>query len=522
MNIPQILLLAALLSARWMFAAEGVTHALATTNEIILTVQGSGAVQIVELAPYETLFNAVSAPRVAQAVLAGETRVTFPRFEGGRDRIYSGFLAQQTGNGQEQTSLGGVFYVDEMRGVAKSDEPFPVVASKKGLQVQMVDDAIALGVKHAALNFNVAAMFDLARNTNNYVWRMDGQDYYFHRGMIDSTPVKKMTDAGATVTLILLDYQTHNPQLDRIVSHPRAVTNAPNHIAAFNTSTPEGLRYFKAGMEFLADHYSRPDRKYGRAVNFIVGNEVNAHWFWYNLGPAAMETVAEDYLRTVRVVHTAVRKSSSTSRVYLSLDHHWNIVYTGNAQHACAGHALVNEMNRRSKLSGDFDWHIAFHPYPENLFKPRVWLDKTATNSVNSPRITFKNIEQLTRYLRQPELLCRGVPRRVILSEQGFHSDGTPAGEALQAAGYCYAYWKTDQLDGIDSFILHRHVDHRAEGGLNLGLWTRQTNSTATPLRKKMIYDIFRAADTPERDKAFAFALPLIGITNWSQIRPEK
>jgi hypothetical protein len=522
MNLPRILLLAGLLLARGMFAAGGVTHALATADEIILTVQGSGAVQIVELAPYETISHAGQAPRVASAMLAAETRVAFPRFAAGRDRIYSGFLAQPAGPGREPAALGGIFFVDEIRGVSKSDEPFPVVASKKGLQVQMVDDAIALGVKHAALNFNVAAMFDLARGTNNYVWRMDGQDYYFHRRMIDSVPVKKLTDAGATVTLILLAYQSRNPLIDRLVLHPRAVTNAPNHIAAFNTSTPDGLRYFKAGMEFLADHYLRPDRKYGRAVNFIVGNEVNAHWFWYNLGPAAMETVAEDYLRTVRVVHTAVRKSSSTARVYLSLDHHWNIVYTGNPQRACTGQALVDEMNRRSKLGGDFDWHIAFHPYPENLFKPRVWLDRTATNSVNSPRITFKNLEQLTRYLRQPELLCQGVPRRVILSEQGFHSDASPQGEELQAAAYCYASWKTDHLDGIDSFILHRHVDHKMEGGLNLGLWTRQTNSIATPLAKKKIYEVFKAADTPGRNQAFAFALPLIGITNWSQVLPGK
>lgn len=159
---------------------------------------------------------------------------------------------------------------------------------------------------------------------------------------------------------------------------------------------------------------------------------------------------------------------------------------------------------------------------PENLFKPRVWLDRTATNSVNSPRITFKNLEQLTRYLRQPELLCQGVPRRVILSEQGFHSDASPQGEELQAAAYCYASWKTDHLDGIDSFILHRHVDHKMEGGLNLGLWMRQTNSIATPLAKKKIYEVFKAADTPGRNQAFAFALPLIGITNWSQVLPGK
>jgi hypothetical protein len=70
-------------------------------------------------------------------------------------------------------------------------------------------------------------------------------------------------------------------------------------------------------------------------------------------------------------------------------------------------------------------------------------------------------------------------------------------------------------LDGIDSFILHRHVDHRDEGGLSLGLWTRRPDSVATPGRKKRIYEVFRLADTPQWKKAFEFALPVIGVREW-------
>src|SRR5205085_9106510 len=108
---------------------------------------------------------------------------------------------------------------------------------------------------------------------------------------------------------------------------------------------------------------------------------------------------------------------------------------------------------RRAKEGGDFDWHIALHPYPEDLFNCRTWNDKSAIHSPDTPRITFKNIEQLTAFLRQPELLCNGQPRRAILSEQGFHSPNTEAGQVLQAAAYDYAYQKIRNLDGIDSFI---------------------------------------------------------------------
>ncbi|MDB6033658.1 MAG: hypothetical protein JWM16_3996, partial [Verrucomicrobiales bacterium] len=174
--------------------------------------------------------------------------------------------------------------------------------------------------------------------------------------------------------------------------------------------------------------------------------------------------------------------------------------------------------NEVATRHGNYDWHMAYHPYPENLFEPRTWRDKTAQPSAESPRITFKNLEQLTRYFQRPELLYAGQPRHIILSEQGFHSTTKPEGELWQAAGFCYAWQKVDQLPGIDAFILHRHVDNKGEGGLNLGLWTRKPESGATPDKKKQIYEVFRVADTPEWEKAFEFAKPVIGITNWAQV----
>ena len=93
-------------------------------------------------------------------------------------------------------------------------------------------------------------------------------------------------------------------------------------------------------------------------------------------------------------------------------------------------------------------------------------------------------------------------------------------GELWQAAAYAYAYYKTANLPDIDSFILHRHVDHGAEGGLNLGLWTRDTKgrSHADPVAKKKIYGVFQDADTPGWKDAFEFALPVIGIQKWEKL----
>jgi len=407
---------------------------------------------------------------------------------------------------------------------APNQEPFPTAASNKGLQVQMIDDALALGIKHAALNVNLASLLQLTNNPQSLPWtNSDGQPFYFHAVHVQALdrPIKTLSDSNVIVSLIIQAYKSHKPELNKVLLHPRYDRKAPNHLGAFNTETPEGTRYLAACIEFLADRYSRSDRRYGRAVNFIMGNEVNSHWFWYNMGPASMEEVADAYLRAVRIARTAIRKYSATARVYLSLEHHWNIRYPGgNERQAFAGRKFIDYFNQRAKAEGDFDWHLAFHPYPENLFNPRTWNDKTATLRDDTPRITFKNLEMLVAYFRLPELLFSGQPRRIILSEQGFHSGNSPEGEILQAAAYAYAYYRVANLDGIDSFIYHRQVDHPAEGGLNLGLWRRNEGNSSQPITKKRIYDVFLHADRDDWQKAFEFALPLIGIKSWYEIRP--
>ncbi len=400
--------------------------------------------------------------------------------------------------------------------------PYPAATSKKGLQVEIVADALALGVKHAALNFNLAQLIAPQGNTNAPSWESDGQQYYFRSDYLAAMDqkIKTLSERGVVVTLIVLTYQSKDPEVNRILIHPECVTNAPNRLGNFNTVTDEGRRWLAATLEFCAERWSRPDQKFGRVAGYIMGNEVNSHWWWANMGRVKMETFADDYLRTMRLAHTAIRKQSSWARVYVSLEHHWNSRNApGDELQAFPARDFLDYFARRAREGGDFDWHVAFHPYPENLFEPRFWNDKTATTDVlTTPRITFKNIQLLPAYLRRPELRFFGQTRRIILSEQGFHTPDTTDGETIQAAAYCLAYKKVEALDGIDSFILHRHVDHPHEGGLLLGL-RRFEPKDGDPRPKKKIYDCFRAADTPEWEAAFEFALPVAGLKSWDDVR---
>lgn len=505
-------------------AGHGIHFVRATKDTIFLTGACNRAtLQLVELRPEQNAHATnFSAPLAAVATPGGFV-VRVARFDGPRDRLFSSFLAQCEDIGGATTPLGTNRFVEDMNDISAFRMPFPEAASKKGLQVQMVDDALALGIKHAALNVNFSQMIDLGQRSNNPAWLVDGQSIHFHRSYIESLDrqIRPLTDAGVVVSLILLAYQSGDPALNRILLHPGYEKAAPNRLGAFNTVTAEGVLHFRACAEFLAHRFGDPKVYHGRVANFILGNEVNSHWFWANRGRVSMEIFAEDYLRTARIANTALRKISSSARLYLSLEHHWNIRYPGgDAGQAFAGRPFLDYFSRRAREQGDFDWHLAFHPYPENLFEPRTWNDKSATTNDNTPRITFKNLEMLPRYINRPEMLLRGQPRRIILSEQGFHTPDKPEGELWQAAAYAYAYYKTARLPGIDSFILHRHVDHGAEGGLNLGLWTRNKNSrsAAEPTKRKLSYEVFKAADTVDWRRAFEFARPVIGIQDWEEI----
>lgn len=190
-----------------------------------------------------------------------------------------------------------------------------------------------------------------------------------------------------------------------------------------------------------------------------------------------------------------------------------------SAEEATPGRDFLDAFAAKVRERGDYDWHVAAHPYPEDLGNPRAWADKSITFDDETPKVTFKNLEVLCRHLERKELLWKGKPRRVILSEQGFHTLLKPEGEQLQAAAFAYAWEKCRRLPLVDAFIYHRHVDHAHEGGLRLGLWTNAPKSVATPHGKKQIWESFRKSGTAEWEEAAKFALPVAGLESWDMLK---
>lgn len=390
---------------------------------------------------------------------------------------------------------------------AQNSGPYPTPPNQKGLQVQMVDDALALGIHHAGINVNLTALFDPKS-------KPDAGEFVFNQNYLTSLDrqIKPLSDQGVLVYLIVIAYPSKNPAIDAVVLHPGHRQDYKFSVGAVNTTNG----YLDAVMSLLAERWSGAHPEHGRVWGWIIGNEVNSHFLWNNMGLVPIETAASEYEKAFRIMHHAIRNYSRNARTYLSSDHHWSSsMHNVSPQEATPGRDFLDTFARFVRERGDFDWNVAWHPYPEDLGNPRAWADKTVTPDDSSNKITFKNLAVLPKHLERPELLYDGKPRRIILSEQGFHTLLTPNGEQLQAAAYAYAWEKIQTLPTVDAFIYHRHVDHAHEGGLRLGLWRNAPNSIADPHSKKLIYDLFQKAGTPAWRAAADALLPVTGLQAW-------
>ena len=404
---------------------------------------------------------------------------------------------------------------------AQNLDPFPTPPDKKGLQVQMVDDALTLGIHHATLNVSLGALFHAEEKPGSVKFTHGGRGWWINTAYARSldAQVKPLSEAGVVVYFILLAYPTKDAAKDALLLHPKRRADGKFTIAAFNTETADGLALYRALVAFLAERYSGAHPEHGRVWGWIIGNEVNSQWLWYNMGSAPMEEVCRAYEQAVRGAQEEVTQQVTRARCYLSYDHHWNTSMPGiSDKESYRGRDFLDTFARIARERGDFEWHVAYHPYPDNLGNPRTWEDKDAWPTGDSPHITFKNLEVACKHMQKPELLWQGRPRRIILSEQGIHCLPSPDGERLQAAGFAYAWEKVIRQDGIDALIWHRHVDHAHEGGLRLGLCENKPGTINEPGRKRPIYSLFQKAGTPDWDAASKEFLPVVRLKSWKEL----
>ena len=275
----------------------------------------------------------------------------------------------------------------------------------------------------------------------------------------------------------------------------------------------EGQRVFAAFISFLAENYAQPGMTTGRITGAIISNEINLQYNWGNMGPATPEYYMEEYTQALRIAWIAGTRAYKNFRVYISLANNWNVEHS-QPLYFYHGKQLIDLLGENCRRDGDFPWHVAFHPYPESFDHPDFWNDRSALFHAYTPRITYRNMEVLEKYLSNPQFLYRGEPRRILFSEQGFNSGSGPLSGLMQkqaAAGYVLSFMKARQMRTVDMMTHHSTIDNPHEFGLNLGIYRYDPDKPFHRGEAKPIAEMVKVMDTPYEAAAIAFAREVIG-----------
>lgn len=435
------------------------------------------------------------------------------------DRLLSRWAVVQKTQGGYQL-LSHARYTDTVQ--PRADLPEEKPRNKKGLGGFGLDRPLSdlddLNISAVTVNIVLNGLFTTAPGPGHSPFLYGGRTWYADDRSVehlDQTLLEAAKRHIVVSAIILIGQPKDASQgsYARLIAHPD--TDPSGIFAMPDVSSEAGLIAYAAGLDFLAQRYSCSDNQYGRIHHWIMHNEVNAGWIWTNAGDKTALLYMDLYHKSMRVAQLIARQYDPHSRAFISLEHHWNI----RPPKIYAGRELLDLLLDFSAAEGDFDWAIAFHPYPQDLFDPRVWADNEVNFTFDTPKITFKNLEVLDAWVRQPRTFYLGQRHRIVhLTEQGLNSrDYTEKSLQDQAAGMAYAWNKYKHLDTIEVFDYHNWVDNRGEGGLRIGL-RRFPDDPDDPLGKKPIWTVYRDLGTEKEADTNAFALSIIGIQSWAEV----
>lgn len=491
---------------------------------VSVNTNGLNGLYLAELTPSDEITEATefvfSKPvKGGQSEIKLERKVT--RNQLTYDRLLSKWaLVEKTDSGFELKSHARYADTITTQNDLKEEKP----TSKKGLggfsfREETVSDLTDLDITSATINIWITNMMYATPSPDRIEHSYLGKSYYFDRKQVErlDATFKKCDENNivtASIILVRKASDSADPEIGRLLEHPD--TDPAGLYTMPNMTNPESAHCYATALDFLASRYSRPDRKYGRMHHWIMHNEVSAGWVWTNMGEKPMHVFMDAYVKSMRMCYNIARTYNPHTEVFISLTHHWSEV---NHPFFYPGKDLLNLLVDYSKAEGDFEWAIAQHPYPQSLRNPRTWLDYKVQFGFNSPLLTFKNLEVIDAWVKQPKTLYQGSQKRTLwLSENGTNSP-TYSQEDLddQAAGFALAWKKIQALDGIDGIQWHNWVDHRGEGGLRLGL-RKFPDDEENPLAKKPVWYCYQAAGSDNEDEVFEPYKKLIGVDNWDQL----
>lgn len=500
-----------------------ITEVRVSASEITVTGEynGEGKYSLCEIFPNDTLVTTTLFKNKIP-LDSKSFRITLPRIINKNslqyDRLLSRWVIVKEGNNKESID-SHARYADIIE--PKQSMPRGILTSKKGLggffMNQYVGDLDELGITSITVNILVTGMIYTTPGANRVPHTYGGKTYYMSTDYlkhIDEALKLAISKKIVVAAIILVQKATEcaDPAIGKILQHPDFTSEGIYTMP--NMTTDEGVNCYAAALDFLASRYNRVDNAYGRIHKWIMHNEVDAGLTWTNMGRKPMLNYLDTYLRSMRICHNITRQYDEHSEVMGSFTHSWV-----EPVELYSSREMLTALQQFSNLEGDFQWGVAYHPYPQDLNEPKTWMDGKATFSPNSALVTFKNLEVIDHWIKKPENCYKGSVKRTLwLSENGTNSRTYETKDLIeQAAGFAYAWKKLTRLDGIDAIQWHNWIDNRVEYGLRIGL-RRFPDDTTDPGGPKPVWYAYQAAGTDKEDEVFEPYKSIIGITHWNDI----
>lgn len=390
------------------------------------------------------------------------------------------------------------------------------VTSKKGIQGASADYLEDLGAQHVLLNMDMADMISTKKKSGFVSYKYNGKTYYF-QDMIAWVQTLRYLNGWdndnpygwhrRSVTVVLL--LSYKSELSYLI-HPSARKKGAAPYYALNMKDKKARETFEAFFCYLGEKLG--DNKKSRVCNWTLGNEVNACEAWNYSGGMSLDECVENYADAFQLLYQGVKRTASTSRVFISLDHSWNASTDGHS-----GKKYLDKFaSYMNKTASKMQWNVNYHPYSQPLTRADFWNDSSNTkSSENTSYISMKNIKVLTDYLGKIETKYKKEKGsiRVILGEQGFSAKvGKSSEEKKQAAALGYGYYIAAFNSRVDAYIIRTYLDDKAEtkGGLYLGLMSSSH-------KKKEAYDVYKYVDTEQSTDYMKKYLSTVGTSSWTK-----
>lgn len=503
--------------------SSAITEVKVGSSEVTIVGEysGEGEFNLCEVFPNDTLVTTTIFKNKIP-LDNNSFRITLPRVITKNNLEYDRLLSRWVivkEDGNDESIDSHARYADIIE--PKQSMPPGILMSKKGLggffMNSYVDDLDHLGITSITVNIPITAMLYSYPAANTITHTYGNKKYYFSLNYLNhiDNALKLAASKKIVVAAIILVQKASecaDPEIGKILQHPDFT---PEGIYTMpNMTTDEGVNCYAAALDFLASRYNRTDNAYGRIHKWIMHNEVDAGLTWTNMGRKPMLNYLDTYLRSMRICHNITRQYDQNSEVMGSFTHSWV-----EPVELYSSKEMLTALQQFSSLEGDFQWGIAYHPYPQDLNEPKTWNDGKAIFSINSPLVTFKNLEVIDHWIKQPENSYKSSVKRTLwLSENGTNSRTYEDKDLMeQAAGFAYAWKKLINLDGIDAIQWHNWIDNRAEFGLRIGL-RRFPDDSTDPGGPKPVWYAYQAAGTDREEEVFEPYKSIIGITDWSEI----